>query len=173
MQREFNLEEVSFDEFNRLCNAADVRPESENQNREVFVKKYYRIFDRVEYENVEGLLSELDDGVQHLKFIWVPGEMRLGRARSLTQEEPERHRRDFIKREGQYKKLIVGFSKSSGARGRIDEDMFHFHFDGGWVMRRFFIKHTNFDCYNLSDGKGPVCKRMYPNLRGVLGVYAR
>jgi len=151
MERKFEVDEVSFNEFNTSCGVTGVRPEV-NEYIDRKRKRFFRFEDRVE-KDIEGLLSNAADVKQELKCVWLKdGNMAIGEARRRTMGKRKEHLDWVTEHSKECFHLIVQTAKLKFLNSRHKSDSFDFYKgdNGLWLMKYWHVDKANFRDYDLS-----------------------
>ena len=158
MERPFDLQEISHQEYNSLCERRNIRKDQE----EYLLgeqKKYFRIKNRITCSLEE--LFNLNDEHQFTRCLWAFDRPILD-AREMTSEVPEYYLKEILAKEEDLKKIRIEMENHS----KRLRDIFEFHnYSPLWQLQTIYIKRKNYSFYDFTPNINELLKS--PALAGI------
>ena len=171
MNRNFVLEEIGFEDYNTLCSqfgiTSDPSEYSLRNGEPTELKKYFEILDRVTYNGVNEILTDVSDDVQSARCVWfADGDIPIGEARRLTSKSRRTYFSTLDEQE-KYRQLVIEISNRTLYKRRY-YDRFEFHKqDDVWLLKCFHIRRWNLGLYVFDS----IPESTFNSVHAISGIY--
>jgi len=177
MQRQFRLEEISFENYNEISVKCDREPDPCKFSRKSgskrycpVSKRYFRILNHVVYDDISSLLEGAKNDDRFLRLVWVPGDMPISKAKISTQLASEDYFSELVKRKWNSERVVIEYLKKIEDRSEHEyfNDQFTFRMESGLLVLRYFhIRNANFEDYEFDIVFGNSILEKVPAISGV------
>lgn len=160
MLKKFTLSDITFLEYNQLCDQARI-PREHLPPSFKKRKKYFILQDHFEYKGLQNILDEVNTELT-LSFIWIPhGNMFISEASRSTRYKLH----DYLEHLQRIKFYAHGILlQTENLKRRIDnephhlyQDIFRFyHTNGVWMLKQIIIKRADFPLYEFETLSGDM-----------------
>ncbi len=172
MNRHFTLEEIAFEEFNklneRLGKPRIKLPYLKREGEMSKSKRFFKILNKINHNYFKEIFAIKSDDVGYLKCVWVPGSIPIGSARKLTLKYKEEYFKELMEKEKEYNRIIIEISTRKNYWGEWYSDTFDYKKeDNLWTLISFLINAPNFHYYTFEG-----IKRLNPSATcRIYGIY--
>jgi len=157
MHRQFQLRQISFNEFNSYCEENGLPKET--PGKRVFERRYFQILNPLIYPTLSDLLNSIEDKFQRPRTVWAKGLYPISISREKTMNDRASYFAELVQRQSSLSQIQVEICREPH---RSLHDIFRtrkvdiFRFlrrQQYWQIGFFYIKKENFKGYRFFDEK--------------------